>query len=41
MAPRRLDPAEVEVTVVNAAADFVERLRLHHLAAGGASGSGR
>lgn len=31
---RRLSPADVEVTVVNAAPDFVERMRLHQLAAG-------
>ncbi|MFI6984105.1 NAD(P)/FAD-dependent oxidoreductase [Embleya sp. NPDC050154] len=31
---RRLSPAEVEVTVVNAVPDFVQRLRLHQLAAG-------
>ncbi|GAA0936880.1 NAD(P)/FAD-dependent oxidoreductase [Actinocorallia libanotica] len=31
---RRLDPADTEITVVNAAPDFVERLRLHQLAAG-------
>ncbi|GAA3447612.1 NAD(P)/FAD-dependent oxidoreductase [Planomonospora venezuelensis] len=31
---RRLDPADIEITVVNAEPDFVERLRLHQLAAG-------
>src|SRR5688572_23957539 len=31
---RRLDPADAEVTVVNAEPDFVERMRLHQLAAG-------
>ncbi|MFF7262078.1 NAD(P)/FAD-dependent oxidoreductase [Streptomyces sp. NPDC008159] len=31
---RRLDPAEVRITVVNAEPDFVQRLRLHQLAAG-------
>ncbi|MFF0426401.1 NAD(P)/FAD-dependent oxidoreductase [Streptomyces sp. NPDC004520] len=31
---RRLSPADVEVTVVNAEPDFVQRLRLHQLAAG-------
>ncbi|YCK39898.1 NAD(P)/FAD-dependent oxidoreductase [Actinomadura sp. ATCC 39365] len=31
---RRLSPADVEITVVNAEPDFVERLRLHQLAAG-------
>ncbi|MCX0274014.1 FAD-dependent oxidoreductase [Nocardia zapadnayensis] len=31
---RRLHRADVEITVVNAEADFVERLRLHQLAAG-------
>ena len=31
---RRLSPADTEVTVVNAAPDFVQRLRLHQLAAG-------
>ncbi|MFF1409551.1 NAD(P)/FAD-dependent oxidoreductase [Streptomyces sp. NPDC058289] len=31
---RRLSPADTEVTVVNAEPDFVERLRLHQLAAG-------
>ncbi|MEV5409540.1 FAD-dependent oxidoreductase [Thermopolyspora sp. NPDC052614] len=31
---RRLDPAETEITVVNAEPDFVERTRLHQLAAG-------
>ncbi|WP_106402548.1 NAD(P)/FAD-dependent oxidoreductase [Actinocorallia populi] len=31
---RRLDPADTEITVVNAVPDFVERLRLHQLAAG-------
>ncbi|MFJ9598252.1 NAD(P)/FAD-dependent oxidoreductase [Streptomyces virginiae] len=31
---RRLAPSEVEVTVVNAEPDFVQRLRLHQLAAG-------
>ncbi|MFC9285001.1 NAD(P)/FAD-dependent oxidoreductase [Streptomyces collinus] len=30
---RRLSPADTEITVVNAAPDFVERMRLHHLAA--------
>ncbi|MGW5689167.1 NAD(P)/FAD-dependent oxidoreductase [Nonomuraea sp. NPDC003754] len=31
---RRLSPADSEITVVNAEPDFVERLRLHQLAAG-------
>ncbi|GGS75222.1 oxidoreductase [Planobispora rosea] len=31
---RRLDPADTEITLVNAEPDFVERLRLHQLAAG-------
>ncbi|MEU4312379.1 FAD-dependent oxidoreductase [Nocardia sp. NPDC024068] len=31
---RRLHPGEVEITVVDAETDFVERLRLHQLAAG-------
>jgi NADH:ubiquinone reductase (H+-translocating) len=31
---RRLSPADVEITVVNAVPDFVQRLRLHQLAAG-------
>ncbi|MFH8790541.1 NAD(P)/FAD-dependent oxidoreductase [Streptomyces roseoverticillatus] len=31
---RRLSPADTGITVVNAAPDFVERLRLHQLAAG-------
>ncbi|MET7461166.1 FAD-dependent oxidoreductase [Nonomuraea sp. NPDC005501] len=31
---RRLSPADTEITVVNAVPDFVERLRLHQLAAG-------
>lgn len=31
---RRLSPADTEITVVNADPDFVERLRLHQLAAG-------
>ncbi|GGV00278.1 oxidoreductase [Actinomadura cremea] len=31
---RRLSPADAEITVVNAEPDFVERLRLHQLAAG-------
>ncbi|MET8505607.1 FAD-dependent oxidoreductase [Streptomyces sp. NPDC004787] len=31
---RRLDPADVAITVVNAEPDFVQRLRLHQLAAG-------
>ncbi|WOX20506.1 NAD(P)/FAD-dependent oxidoreductase [Streptomyces solicathayae] len=31
---RRLDPADTEITVVNAEPDFVQRLRLHQLAAG-------
>jgi len=31
---RRLHPDDVEITVVNAEPDFVERLRLHQLAAG-------
>ncbi|MFI9598056.1 NAD(P)/FAD-dependent oxidoreductase [Nonomuraea sp. NPDC052265] len=31
---RRLCPADTEITVVNAEPDFVERLRLHQLAAG-------
>ncbi|QFG22383.1 NAD(P)/FAD-dependent oxidoreductase [Actinomadura sp. WMMB 499] len=31
---RRLSPADVEITVVNAEADFVERMRLHQLAVG-------
>ncbi|UQX01879.1 FAD-dependent oxidoreductase [Streptomyces sp. RerS4] len=32
---RRLAPADAEITVVNAEPDFVQRLRLHQLAAGG------
>lgn len=32
---RRLSPADTEITVVNAVPDFVQRLRLHRLAAGG------
>ncbi|WP_327257083.1 NAD(P)/FAD-dependent oxidoreductase [Streptomyces sp. NBC_01244] len=32
---RRLSPADTEITVVNAVPDFVERLRLHQVAAGG------
>ncbi|MFC4907045.1 NAD(P)/FAD-dependent oxidoreductase [Actinomadura gamaensis] len=31
---RRLSPADAEITVVNAVPDFVQRLRLHQLAAG-------
>ncbi|WP_405149095.1 FAD-dependent oxidoreductase [Sphaerisporangium sp. NBC_01403] len=31
---RRLSPADTEVTVVNAVPDFVQRMRLHQLAAG-------
>ncbi|MFG2919814.1 NAD(P)/FAD-dependent oxidoreductase [Kitasatospora sp. NPDC048298] len=31
---RRLSPADVEITVVDAGPDFVERMRLHQLAAG-------
>jgi len=31
---RRLDPADTEIVLVNAEPDFVERLRLHQLAAG-------
>ncbi|CCK25008.1 oxidoreductase [Streptomyces davaonensis JCM 4913] len=31
---RRLSPADTEITVVNAESEFVERLRLHQLAAG-------
>ncbi|MCF2533615.1 NAD(P)/FAD-dependent oxidoreductase [Yinghuangia soli] len=31
---RRLSPKDVEITVVNAVPDFVQRLRLHQLAAG-------
>ena len=31
---RRLSPQDTEITVVNAEPDFVQRLRLHHLAAG-------
>ncbi|MFF2775593.1 NAD(P)/FAD-dependent oxidoreductase [Streptomyces sp. NPDC058052] len=31
---RRLSPAEADITVVNAEPDFVQRLRLHQLAAG-------
>ncbi len=31
---RRLSPADIEITVVNAEPDFVQRLRLHQLAAG-------
>jgi len=31
---RRLSPADVEITVINAVPDFVQRLRLHQLAAG-------
>ncbi|MET9183442.1 FAD-dependent oxidoreductase [Kitasatospora aureofaciens] len=31
---RRLSPADTEITVVNAAPEFVERMRLHQLAAG-------
>ncbi|CAL9347095.1 NAD(P)/FAD-dependent oxidoreductase [Streptomyces sp. enrichment culture] len=31
---RRLSPADAEITVVNAVPDFVERMRLHQLAAG-------
>ncbi|MER6472320.1 NAD(P)/FAD-dependent oxidoreductase [Streptomyces collinus] len=31
---RRLSPADTEITVVNAVPDFVERMRLHQLAAG-------
>ncbi|MEO3767919.1 FAD-dependent oxidoreductase [Streptomyces sp. B5E4] len=32
---RRLSPADTEITVVNAVPEFVQRLRLHRLAAGG------
>ncbi|MEV4088723.1 oxidoreductase, partial [Nonomuraea fuscirosea] len=31
---RRLSAADVQITVVNAVPDFVERLRLHQVAAG-------
>ncbi|GAB3432348.1 NAD(P)/FAD-dependent oxidoreductase [Actinophytocola sediminis] len=31
---RRLSPADIDITVVNAEPDFVQRLRLHQLAAG-------
>ncbi|MFG2249808.1 NAD(P)/FAD-dependent oxidoreductase [Spirillospora sp. NPDC048823] len=31
---RRLSPADTEITVVNAVPEFVQRLRLHHFAAG-------
>ena len=31
---RRLSPADIEITVVNAVPDFVERMRLHQLAIG-------
>lgn len=31
---RRLSPADIEITVVNALPDFVERMRLHQLATG-------
>ncbi|WFE29309.1 FAD-dependent oxidoreductase [Solwaraspora sp. WMMD791] len=31
---RRLDPADVDITVVNAGPDFVERVRMHQLATG-------
>ncbi|MGX1545245.1 NAD(P)/FAD-dependent oxidoreductase [Streptomyces adustus] len=31
---RRLSPADIEITVVNAEPDFVERMRLHQLASG-------
>ncbi|MGW6024716.1 NAD(P)/FAD-dependent oxidoreductase [Streptomyces sp. NPDC055099] len=31
---RRLSPADIEITVVNAQPDFVERMRLHQLATG-------
>ncbi|MGW0909652.1 NAD(P)/FAD-dependent oxidoreductase [Streptomyces sp. NPDC002853] len=31
---RRLSPADIEITVVNALPDFVERMRLHQLASG-------
>ncbi len=31
---RRLSPADTEITVVNAAPEFVERMRLHQLAVG-------
>ncbi|GAB3959834.1 FAD-dependent oxidoreductase [Actinoallomurus acanthiterrae] len=31
---RRLSPADIEITVVNAVPDFVQRLRLHQLAVG-------
>src|SRR3954447_2755340 len=31
---RRLSPSDTEITVVNAEPDFVQRLRLHQLAAG-------
>ncbi|CAL9404275.1 oxidoreductase [Streptomyces sp. DH-12] len=36
---RRLSPADTEITVVNAAPDFVERMRLHQLASGQDIGS--
>jgi NADH dehydrogenase FAD-containing subunit len=36
---RRLSPADTEITVVNAVPDFVERMRLHQLAAGRDLGS--
>ncbi|MFC9815906.1 NAD(P)/FAD-dependent oxidoreductase [Streptomyces virginiae] len=38
---RRLAPSEVEITVVNAEPDFVQRLRLHQLAAGQEIGAPR
>src|SRR5690606_16132961 len=38
---RRLAPADVEITVVNAEPDFVERMRLHQLAAGHRSATRR
>ncbi|MFD8522373.1 NAD(P)/FAD-dependent oxidoreductase [Streptomyces capillispiralis] len=36
---RRLSPADVGITVINAEPDFVERLRLHQLAAGHEAGT--
>ncbi|WP_052851066.1 NAD(P)/FAD-dependent oxidoreductase [Streptomyces avicenniae] len=38
---RRLSPADSEITVVNAVPDFVQRLRLHQLAAGQEIGAPR
>ncbi|MEU6740178.1 FAD-dependent oxidoreductase [Streptosporangium sandarakinum] len=38
---RRLSPADTEITVINAEPDFVERLRLHQLAAGREIGTRR